>query len=160
MTSVEAARAYDEVASLYRNDLLTEPSFEWVYERDDRGLCLQERYRQEFERTTKYVARLLTDNGHPDRAVRLYKTLLHAEPTLEDIARELYRCYAQMGDRNALVQEHRHLQEALRQMLGEPQDADDVFELEPESIEVYEECLATIDRGRVSEDAASQLKVG
>ena len=48
--------------------------------------------------------------------------------------------------------------QALTDMLGEPEGEDDVFEPEPETIAVYEECLASISRD--SSPAGVVLKAG
>jgi hypothetical protein len=54
--------------------------------------------------------------------VPLYREILAAEPTLEDVVRELYRCYQQLGDITSLIREDRHLRQGLREMYS---DADD-----------------------------------
>ena len=148
LEAAEAAAAYDELSLLYRNDLLVDPCFEWVHNRESGGLSLQERFREEFRRLTKHVARLNQESGRPERAVPLYRRLLLAEPTLEDVARELYRCYEQLGDRAALIREHRHLRQAIQQMFADPDDPEDseIYDPEQETIAVYDEALAAIER--------------
>ena len=94
----EAKVAYEQARALYRGDLLVEPAYEWVDMRDECGLSLRESYRDQYRRITRDLARLFTREGQADRAVILYKSLLRAEPTLEDIVRELYRFYQQLGD--------------------------------------------------------------
>jgi len=42
--------------------------------------------------------------GDAAAAVPLYRELLHAEPTLESVTRQLFRCNNRLGDRAALVQ--------------------------------------------------------
>src|SRR5262249_31125035 len=58
--------------------------------------------------------------GDGAAAVPLYRELLHAEPTLESVARQLFRCHALLGDGTALVREERHLREALIHDFGYP----------------------------------------
>src|SRR5581483_4251394 len=161
LNPAEVSRAYDELSQLYQGDLLTEPCYEWVHQREGMGVCLQERYRDEFERTTKYVARFHLDSGRPDLAVPLYKRLLLLEPTLEDIARELYRCYARLGDRTALLREHRHLEQALQQMATDSDEpaSPELYEPEPQTLAAYEEALRMIESG-AAEVGPSALKAG
>lgn len=144
----EARKAYEEARELYRGDLLTEPFYEWVHARDDGGLTLREQYREECYRATQRLAQLYRREGQADLAVPLYRSLLEAEPTLEDIARSLYRCYQQLGDRRALVREHRRLKDAIRRMfrtVDDPDDDPELYEPEPETVAVYEEVLADLE---------------
>jgi DNA-binding SARP family transcriptional activator len=103
-------------------------------------LSLQERYRDDYYGLTSELARLYLEDSHPELAAPMYKELLRREPTLEDVVRSLYRCYAAMGDRAALVQEHRHLQEALSEMFN----GDPLAKPQPETLAVYQEALATL----------------
>src|SRR5262249_50060407 len=69
--------------------------------------------------------------------VRLYKSLLKVEPTLEDVVRELYRCYGQLGDLSSLIREDRHLRQALREAYYDHNDPDDDtgrYPPEPETV--------------------------
>ena len=79
----------------------------------------------------------------------LYRELLRAEPTLEDVARRLYRCYGQLGDRVSLVREHHRLQQALQEAYGRPEDGGDpaLTAPEPETVATFEEVLALLDAG-------------
>jgi hypothetical protein len=70
--------------------------------------------------------------GLPERAVALYRSLLKAEPTLEDVVRELYRCYQETGDLSSLIREDRHLRQALREAYHDPADPDDLDQYHPE----------------------------
>lgn len=144
----EAAAAYEEARALYRGDLLAEPYYEWVHTRGDDGLTLREMYREEYYRVTQRLAERYRQQGQFTRAVTLYRDILKLEPTLEDVARSLYRCYQELGDRAALAREHRRLRDAIRQALSSPDDPDDdpsVYEPESETIAVYEEALAAIE---------------
>ena len=75
--------------------------------------------------TTRRLARLHREEGRPAQAVPLYRGLLKAEPVLEDVVRDLYRCYRELGDLAALIREDRHLRQALRETLSDPDDPDD-----------------------------------
>ena len=72
---------------------MTDSPYDWVQERDEKGLMLPERYREEYYRSTKQMARLLLQLGQARQAVPLYKSLLEGEPALEDVVRDVYRCY-------------------------------------------------------------------
>jgi DNA-binding SARP family transcriptional activator len=113
----------EQARALYVGDLLSGRKarfYEWVDEREDSGLSLREQYREEYYRATQRLARLYVEEGRADRAVPLYKEILKAEPVLEDIVRELYRCYQQLGDLTALIREDRHLRQALQEAYADP----------------------------------------
>ena len=140
--------ALEEARALYRGDLLTEPYYEWVHTRADDGLTLRELYREEYFRVTQRVAELYRQQGQPARAVTLYRDILKLEPTLEDVVRSVYRCYQELGDRGALLREHRRLQDSLRQLLrssDEPDDDPELYEPERETVAAYEQALAALD---------------
>src|SRR5581483_10119211 len=118
----EAVEAFERARALYRGDLLTEPYYEWVHTRGDDGLTLRELYREEYFRVTQRLAEQYSQQGQPARAVALYRDILRLEPTLEDVARSLYRCYQELGDRASLVREHRRLRDAIRQALSSPDE--------------------------------------
>ncbi len=148
LPAAQARAAYEQARALYRGDLLAEPVYEWVHARDDGGLTLQERFREEYYQASQELARLYCQEGQPALAAPIYRGLLKAEPTLEDVARSLYRCYQQLGDRTALIREHRQLVQALRQALRTPDDPEDdpqLYQPEPETIAVYEEVLADLE---------------
>lgn len=144
----EAAEALEKARALYRGDVLTEPYYEWVHTRGDDGLTLRELYREEYYRVTQRLAELYRQQGQPARAVTLYRDILKLEPTLEDVIRSLYRCYQELGDRGALLREHRRLQDALRRLLkssDDPEEYPELYEPESETVAVYEEVLATLE---------------
>jgi len=143
-----AAEAYEQARALYRGDLLIEADYEWIHARADDGITFREQYRAEYFQVTQRLAELYREQGQPARAVTLYRELLKAEPTLEDVSRGLYRCFQELGDRRALVREHRRLRDAIRQMLSSADDADDepdLYEPETETITLYEEILADLE---------------
>lgn len=134
-----------EARKLYSGDLLSGRSagcYEWVEERDGSGVTLREHYREEFYRATQRLARLYYQEEQAASAVPLYKELLKAEPTLEDVVRELYRCYQYLGDLTSLIREDRHLRQALREAYADPDDpASDPqdYQPEPETVALFSE---------------------
>ncbi len=139
----DAKLALQQARALYGGDLLPGRGtrlYEWVDERDDSGVSLRESYREEYYRATQRLARLFYREGRADLAVPLYKGLLKAEPTLEDIVRELYRCYQQLGDLSSLIREDRHLRQALREAYYDPDDSEDDpddYQPEPETVDLF-----------------------
>ena len=72
--------------------------------------------------------------------VPLYKALLEREPTLEDIVRDLYRCYRQLGDLRSLIRADRQLRQAPLAAYRDPEDPEDDpegLEPEPATIELF-----------------------
>ncbi|MDQ3702883.1 MAG: winged helix-turn-helix domain-containing protein, partial [Chloroflexota bacterium] len=148
LPSGQAIEAYQTARRLYAGDLLKDASYVWLHERDDDGLTLPERYRETYRLITNELAGLYVQGGQTGEAVSLYRELLRAEPTLEDVARRLYRCFGRLGDRVSLVREHHRLQQALQEVYGGPDALDDDPALatpEPETIAVFEEVLAALD---------------
>jgi len=150
----EAKVALIEARKLYSGDLLSGRSagcYEWVEERDGSGVTLREHYREEFYRATQRLARLYYQEEQAALAVPLYKQLLKAEPTLEDVARELYRCYQYLGDLTSLIREDRHLRQALREAYADPDDPvrdPQDYEPEPETVALFNEIRRELeDRG-------------
>jgi len=139
----EAKVPLEEARLHYRGDLLSGQAarfYEWVEERGDSGVSLREHYREEYYRATQRLARIYFEEGRADLAVPLYKDLLKAEPTLEDVVRELYRCYQQLGDLSSLIREDRHLRQALRDAYYDPGDTVDDpenYQPEPETISLF-----------------------
>jgi len=141
----EAKVALIEARKLYSGDLLSGRSagfYEWVEERDGSGVTLREHYREEFYRATQRLARLYYHEEQAALAVPLYKELLKAEPTLEDVVRELYRCYQYVGDLTSLIREDRHLRQALREAYADPDDPvsdPQDYQPEPETVALFSE---------------------
>ena len=126
----DALALYEEAHALYRDDLLPDAPYSWLDAREHDGLTLRERYREAHRRVANRLASLYRQQGQLDRAVALYEWLLRAEPTLEDVARELYRCYEQRGDLASLLRTHAQLRRALCDAYGDgfggPVSASDV----------------------------------
>jgi len=151
----QAATALAEALALYRDDLLIGRGayfYEWAEERGEDGATLRDQFRDEYVRATRRLAQLYCRAGQPALAVPLYKNLLKTEPTLEDVVRELFRCYQQLGDIGALVREERHLREALREGYSDPENRDDVSEAYPperETTELFEAIRSELEAGAV-----------
>lgn len=144
----EAKVAYSEALALYTGDLLTQPPYGWVDERGEDGVTLREHHRELHRRATLELARLHDESGDLHLAVPLYKSLLRAEPVLEDVVRLLYRSYRRLGDRTALVLEDRRLRQALKDFLSDPDDPDEdssLYAPQPETVALYEQLLAELD---------------
>lgn len=136
----EARPALEQALALYRGDLFAEgaaSSFAWVEDRMESGVTLREFYRTEYDQATLRLARLYYEAGQAALAVPLYKRLLRAEPTLEDIVRDLYRCYHQLGDLSALIREDHHLREALRKTYHTPNGDVQPYEPERETVTLF-----------------------
>lgn len=146
--ALEEARRHD------RGDLLSGHAarfYEWVDERGDSGVSLREHYREEYYRATQRLARIYFEEGRPDLGIPLYKDILKAEPTLEDVVRELYRCYPQLGDLTSLIREDRHLRQALRDVYYDPDDPED----DPASYQPEPETIALCDQVRQQLEASA-----
>jgi len=163
----QGRKAWERALALYRGDLFNgrgTRTYAWVDERDGSGTTLREQYREEYCLAAQRLARLYCRMGQPERAVPLLKGLLKAEPTLEDVVRDLYQCYRQLEDLGSLIREDRHLRQALREGLYDPTDPDDdpsQFQPEEATINLYNEIRADLEAkgirnvaGRDGSDAA------
>src|SRR5262249_41351365 len=158
----EAMATYERALALYQGDLLADRSYEWIDERDDSGLSPRERYREEYYQATQQLARLHYQEGQAALAVPLYKRLLKSEPTLEDVARDLYRCYQQLGDLGSLIREDRNLRQALLEAYYEPDNpADDpeLYQPEPETIGLFKAVFADLQRHRATPECPDPAPV-
>lgn len=142
----EAKVDYEEARLLYRDELLTRPRYSWVtsISVEDR-FSLRDYYREEYFRISDELAELYVGEGQPSLAIPLYEELLAAEPTLEDIACKLYRCYGQISDRSSLVRAHRQLVLALRALQSLQEEDSELYEPEEETIAVYESVLTAMN---------------
>jgi two-component SAPR family response regulator len=143
----EAKAAYERALALCQGDLLADRAYAWLDERAESGLSPREAYREEYYQALQQLARLHQRAGEAQLAVPLYRRLLKAEPTLEDVVRELFRCYQQLGDIGSLVREERQLRQALHQAYHDPDDPNDdpeLYQPEPETTAVFQEALAAL----------------
>jgi len=124
----QALDTWARARELYRGDLFDGPggrAYAWAdAPADDGELSLREGLREQFYRATLRHARLLMRSGEPRMAIPLFHALLDVEPLLEDVVRDLYRCYGALGDRDGLVQEDQRLRRALVRSVGPDDDPD------------------------------------
>lgn len=151
----QAKSALQRARAIYQGDLLTGRGarfYEWVDDPGETSVSLRAACREEYNRATLRLARMFCREGQFAQAVPLYKSLLKAEPTLEDVVRELYRCYRQLGDLSSLIREDRHLRQALREAYYDPEDPEDDperYQPEPETVELFEKICKELD-GKVA----------
>jgi DNA-binding SARP family transcriptional activator len=67
-------------------------------ERTDSGLTPREWFRDEHKRAMARLGQLHLLAGQADLAIPLFKQLLETEPTIEEVVRDLLRCYELLGD--------------------------------------------------------------
>lgn len=140
---------------LYRGELLADHAYQWPTERYA-GLALRPYYADLYRQSTCRLARLFCEAGQPARAVPLYKSLLKAEPTLEDVVRGLYRCYQQLGDLASLIREDRELRQALRDAFGDSTSDEQDCEPSKQTVELFKQIRAELEaRARVGKRGQS-----
>jgi len=149
----ERKLAYERARALYLGNLLRDTPYKWVNAEDEHGYTLWESYREKYRQMTCQFGQLCSAEGEPERAVVLYRDLLQDEPTLEDVVRQLFRCYQQLGDRGSLIRDERLLREAIRQRYADPDDPDrdpSFYQPEPETSRLFQEVLVGLDAGVAS----------
>jgi len=128
MPAEQALEAWGRARALYRGDLLDGPGarpYGWaIAPTEDGELSLREHLREQFYRATLRQARLLVRAGQPAEAVPLFHALLDVEPLLEDVVRDLYRCYGALGDVHGLLIQEQRLRQALARASGPDDDPD------------------------------------
>lgn len=115
--------------------------YSWRDDRSEKGVTLQEQYRDQYTSARRRLAKLYHDGGQIERAIAEYKELLRREPLLEDVVQGLYRCYQQTGDLTALLKEDRQLRQALRDAFHNPNDPEDDpegYPPQPETVALFE----------------------
>jgi two-component SAPR family response regulator len=124
----QAIETWNRARALYRGDLLDGPgarAYAWVTApAEDGQLSPREHLREQFYRATLRQARLLAKANAPLEALPLFHALLDVEPLLEDVVRDVFRCYAALGDLHGLVQEQDRLRLALLRAVGPEDDPD------------------------------------
>jgi two-component SAPR family response regulator/LysM repeat protein len=155
LATEEAIAALERVSHLYGGDLLSgrgAREYEWVVDRDESGVTLREHYREEYKRATKRLARRYREAGRADLAIPLLRSLLQSEPTLEDVVRDLYECYRDLGDISSLVREDRHLRQALRDAYGSlGSESTEDIPPEPETVAIFAEVRQDLERSVTSQ---------
>ncbi len=139
---------HEQALALYHDDLLTQPVYEWVHEREDDGCSLQESWRGTYLRVTNELAHRYRQEGAFARAVPLYKRLLQRDPAREEVVRDLYHCYRQLGDLSALIREDRRLRQALREAYFDPSDPTDdpeCYQPEPATVALFDQVRAELE---------------
>ena len=127
----------ERAIALYRGPLLEGASCPWLDTRT-RGPSRPEEYEGRFFVAVRDLANLHLHGGEPERAIRLYEDTLRTFPAWEDVARELYRSYGAVGDRQRLLRAHAALVRAVE--LAFP----DCPELDPTTTAVYQDVLARL----------------
>src|SRR5207248_311206 len=91
-------------------------AYSWVtVAAEDGELSLREQIREQYYRATLRQARAFARSDQTEDALPLFQELLQVEPLLEDVVRDVYRCYAALGDLDGLIEEEQRLRSALRQ---------------------------------------------
>jgi two-component SAPR family response regulator/LysM repeat protein len=128
MPADQAVDVWARARALYRGDLFDGPggrAYAWaVRPTGDGELSLRDALREQSYRATLRQARLLVRAGEPSQAVPLFRALLDVEPLLEDVVRDLYRCYGALGDLDSLRAEDQRLRQALLRACGPEDDPD------------------------------------
>ncbi len=128
------------------DELLAGAEYAWLEQPGEDGLTLREQYDEHLARLTHDLARRYRDGGEVDRAAVLFRKLLDDQPTLQPVARGLYRCYALLKDRAALEQAHARLVEALRRERAMAGTNGQDFTLHPKTIAAYQQALEAVLR--------------
>lgn len=154
--------ALREARSLYQGDLLTNRGtrvYEWVDKRDEKGVSLREHYRELFDQATLHLARQWVEEGEIHQALPLFRSLLKAEPTLEDVVRDLYHCYRKIGDLGALIREDHQLRKALRAAYQDPDDPEDDsgdVPPEPATVQLFEQVRSELS-GKIADGVQANV---
>jgi DNA-binding SARP family transcriptional activator len=125
MRGEQAVETWQRARAVYRGDLLDGPGareYTWaVAGPEDGRLSLREQYREQYLRATLQLGRAWLRDERPAAALPLFESLLEAEPLLEDVVRDVYRCHAAVGDLRGLEVAHERLLAALLRA-GGPED--------------------------------------
>jgi len=152
LSLTEALGEYRLARALYHPTLLEGASYEWLALRDD-GVTLVEDYAERWSDYRLRLARRCAREGRPSLAVPLYRAMLGEQPKEEAFARELFRCYGQVGDLAGLERQMRALETALHEGYGDegdPSRSPVVEQPEKETAEVFAEVRAMLARGDAS----------
>jgi DNA-binding SARP family transcriptional activator len=158
--------ALEKARALYCGDLLNGRGtriYEWVHEREETGVSLREHFREHYYQVSQQLARQLLSEGQAAQAVPILKSLLKAEPTLEDVVRDLYRCYHQLGDLTALIREDRQLRQSLRNAYADavnPEAESEEFPPEPETVELFQQIRADLEMRTLAQAGAQSDRTG
>lgn len=104
----------EEVRSCYRGEFLSGLA------NDEWGVFRREELRNKYFESMGLLGMLLIDSQSYDRAIEHYRTLLSLDNLLEEVHRELMRCYALKGDRVLALRQYQTLVEVMRDEMGVP----------------------------------------
>jgi DNA-binding SARP family transcriptional activator len=122
MREEQAVETWQRARGLYRGDLFDGPGareYAWAIQPfEDGRLALRDQYREQYLRATLRLARRWLRQEQAAAALPLLESLLEAEPLLEDVVRDVYRCHAALGDLRGLEATHERLLAALLRQAG------------------------------------------
>jgi two-component SAPR family response regulator len=106
----EALVEYERALALCTGDFLGDEIYEWaeVYRRD---------YQKRFVTAAHGAAKLAIDCRDPKMAIQFYEAILQRDPIDEEAVRGSMRCYAALGDTNAVKRAYKNLVASLRREL-------------------------------------------
>ncbi|MBA4179613.1 MAG: hypothetical protein C0506_03400 [Anaerolinea sp.] len=106
----EALVEYERALALCTADFLGDEIYEWaeVYRRD---------YQKRFVTAAHRAAKLAIDCRDPKMAIQFYEAILPRDPIDEEAVRGSMRCYAALGDTNAVKRAYKNLVASLRREL-------------------------------------------
>jgi len=107
----DAIEQYERALDLYEADFLETESFAWLD-------TYRDEYRQRFVSGALAAAQLATEAGDVERAAGFYLAATQRNPTNEDAACGLMRCYATVGNTAGVLKVYRVLTEAMQRELG------------------------------------------
>jgi len=131
---VDALRAYERIADLYRGDLLPGDCY------DDWFANLREHYRSEFVDAMLRGTQLLMDADDPGNALIFARRAIQCDPFREDLYQAALRCQIAAGQRSSAIDTYLQCRDKLADELG----------LDPsvETRALYDDILAMEDRPR------------
>lgn len=132
--AVDALRAYERIADLYRGDLLPGDCY------DDWFANLREHYRSEFVDAMLRGTQLLMGADDPGNALIFSRRAIQCDPFREDLYQAALRCQIAAGQRSSAIDTYLQCRDRLADELG----------LDPsvETRALYDEILAMEDRPR------------
>ena len=132
--AVDALRAYERIADLYRGDLLPGDCY------DDWFANLREHYRSEFVDAMLRGTQLLMGADDPGNALIFSRRAIQCDPFREDLYQAALRCQIAAGQRSSAIDTYLQCRDKLADELG----------LDPsvETRALYDEILAMEDRPR------------
>lgn len=113
----DGEEAWRRAAELYQGEPLEELDYAWCEPIRARGRAL-------FLHALRSLSQHLRESGRPGEAIPWLQLMVQADPLSEDAHLTLMRCFAEVGNRNAALQQYRTLATLLDEELGlEPSEA-------------------------------------